>query len=124
MNKNFFDVLQTMEHGETLLPSGYKYYYVSNYGRVWSERTGQFLTPETTHHNYLRVHMSINGVRINKYVHELVADTYTVRPRGSTEIHHIDGDKQNNKASNLMYVNRTQHRALHKQMQAARGCAA
>lgn len=121
---NIDEVLQALEHGEIMLPCGYGKYYVSNYGRVWNGRTGHFLKPEITHHNYLRVHMSINGVRVNKYVHKLVADIFTIKPRGSTEIHHIDGDKHNNRASNLMSVTRQQHRALHKDMKVQRGCAA
>lgn len=123
MNEKIFEVLQTLEHGETLLPCGIGNYYVSNHGRVWNGNTGQFLTPETTHHNYLRAHMSVHGEQCHKYVHELVAMAFLPRPRGSTEIHHIDGNKQNNNADNLMYVNRRQHRSLHKVMRAG-GCAA
>jgi len=40
-----------------------------------------------------------------KYIHQLVAETYLdERPDGTTEINHIDHNKENNSVSNLEWV--------------------
>ncbi len=58
---------------------------------------------------YLAVGLSVAGVSMTRSVHRLVAETFLgVRPAG-LEVNHIDGDKQNNAASNLEYVTRTEN---------------
>jgi hypothetical protein len=38
------------------------------------------------------------------YLHEIVAITFVPNPHNYTKVRHIDGDKQNNKATNLEWV--------------------
>ncbi len=52
-----------------------------------------------------------------KYVreHRVIVERALGRKLSSSEhIHHIDGDKKNNKLNNLMVVSREQHMAIHK----------
>ena len=47
-------------------------------------------------------------------VHRLVAEAFCARESiEQTEVHHIDGDRENAKADNLLWVTPLQHQALH-----------
>ena len=52
---------------------------------------------------YVRVVLtSGHGKYRTEYVHRLVALTFLENKNGYTYVHHIDGDKHNNNADNLM----------------------
>lgn len=51
--------------------------------------------------NYLRVYLYKKGKGKNFRVHRLVADAFIPNPDNLPEVNHIDGNKQNNKTTNL-----------------------
>lgn len=53
---------------------------------------------------YMTVTLSKNSKHETRDVHRLVAETFLVKPNGASEVNHIDGDKFNNKLSNLEWV--------------------
>lgn len=58
---------------------------------------------------YGRVALSVSGKYYDRYIHQMVAETYLgPRPDGMV-IDHIDGDINNNSASNLEYVTREEN---------------
>lgn len=92
-------------------------YYISNYGYVitlcfnrWSIKK-----PEKDKDGYLVVGLWYNGHRKKKAIHQLVAEAFVNNPapKEKTQIHHIDFNPINNKASNLMYVSPSEHRQIH-----------
>lgn len=50
---------------------------------------------------YLRVHLNHRGVRKAFRVHRLVAQAFIPNPSNLPQVNHIDGNKSNNKVSNL-----------------------
>lgn len=91
-------------------------YLVSNYGRVrtidhpvwckvnnsYSIRKGRFCTPTNNNSKrYWRVGVQINNRQKHLAIHRLVAKAFIPNPDNLPQINHIDGDKNNNKASNL-----------------------
>ena len=103
------------------------HYAVTEDGRVYSKpRTDslgrsqgdRYLTPKTRKNTknyrgngntYQAVTLSIGGKYIDRYVHQMVAETYLgPRPEGHV-IDHIDGNMSNNSASNLEYVTREEN---------------
>lgn len=93
---------------------GYEgYYSVSNIGRVRRDaggpgaRAGLVLRPKrNAKTGYLTVSLFRGGDGCSHTVHTLVAAAFIgVRPNGWT-VNHIDGDKLNNRPSNLEYVTR------------------
>lgn len=94
-------------------------YQVSNLGRVRSVyRTvkysdgrkyvyeGKIIKPTKNKNrgNYLYVTLSYNQKRVFKSLHRLVAETFIKNVGDKPEVNHIDGDKGNNKVSNLEWV--------------------
>jgi hypothetical protein len=75
-------------------------YDVSNDGYVMNVRTGKFLEPSEWR-GYLRVQLYGKTRRI----HRLVADRWLPGPtEPNLVVHHIDHNRKNNKAENLMWV--------------------
>lgn len=97
---------------------GYEgYYQVSNLGRVRSLdrelphsrnstyiKRGRVLKPIYGGDNYQMVCLRVNNKPKNQYIHRLVATTFIGKPQGNMEVNHKDGDKKNNKVSNLEWV--------------------
>jgi hypothetical protein len=82
---------------------------VKSIGRIIKDRWGKdrfaperVLVVSYTLAGYGHVLLYRNGVRITRTVHVLVAATF-IGPRSDASINHIDGDKRNNRPSNLEY---------------------
>ncbi|UAK16115.1 HNH endonuclease signature motif containing protein [Sporolactobacillus terrae] len=50
----------------------------------------------------------------SEYVHRLVAEAWISKIPEGYEVHHIDGNKENNRTSNLKIVSRSEHKKLDK----------
>ena len=94
-------------------------YQVSNLGRVRSvDRLVQYsdgrkytykgkmikLAENKNRGGYLYVRLSHNQRKVLKSLHRLVAETFIENSGNKPEVNHIDGDKGNNKVSNLEWV--------------------
>lgn len=82
---------------------GYKNYTVNSDGVVVNTDTGRELKQEITHNGYKRVTVCKDNKPKRFLVHRLVAQ-YFIPSNGKPHVNHIDGDKLNNKASNLEWV--------------------
>ena len=92
-------------------------YQVSNFGRVRSvdmlisnrygtltRKKGRILKDGICGSGYRGVSLSIDGKSHTNYVHRLVAQAFIENPKNKPEVNHIDGNKENNHASNLEWV--------------------
>lgn len=93
---------------------GFEGYYISTWGRVYSEKVNGFLKPFTTGKGYLKVDLHKNGKRTHKKVHRLVAEAFIPNPLGKPQVNHIDGNKKNNSYTNLEWCT-NQENQLHAQ---------
>lgn len=76
-------------------------YWVSDEGLVWSEASSRLLRGLTSRDGYRKIHLTGQGWQEQRFVHRLVAELFV---EGSGEqVRHIDGDKLNNRASNLAW---------------------
>jgi hypothetical protein len=101
---------------------GYEgHYKVSNLGRVisvdrisWNgfgyhKHKGRILTPKDNGHGYITVVLCKNNKPKHAYVHRLVGECFVVNPLNKPEVNHKDGIKNNNNASNLEWVTKSEN---------------
>ena len=94
------------------------YYQVSNLGNIRSlDRLiiqvdakkgkyariikGRIIKPENNKRGYKCVTLTIQNKKVLKPIHRLVAEAFIPNPNNYPVINHIDGNKHNNKATNL-----------------------
>lgn len=83
-------------------------YDITEEGNVINKKTGRILKPQPNSKGYLRIQLT------NKekyFVHRLVASKYIPNPNNLPQVNHIDGNKLNNRASNLEWISNIDNRA-------------
>lgn len=82
------------------------YYFISNYGRVFSTYSNSFIEPQLTENGYAMVGlMTNNGNRIHRKVHRLVMITFCYIPNyNELQVNHKDCNKLHNWLWNLEWV--------------------
>jgi len=89
--------------GEEWKPiNGFDGYYISSFGRVWSDKQKcRFMKPHSTGNGYLMVSLYIKNKQHPKLVHRLVAEAFIPNPNKFPQVNHKDETKDNNRADNL-----------------------
>lgn len=78
------------------------YYYISNYGRIYSSYNNIILEQQYNHSGYLQVGLMTNTGRIHRKVHRLVMISFLYFDECNTyQVNHRDGNKMNNFIYNL-----------------------
>lgn len=72
--------------------------------RSWQTYPECELKPRRIGAGYLAVNSKEQGVKRTLYVHRLVAEAFLGKPADANEVNHLDGNKQNNKLSNLEWT--------------------
>lgn len=83
----------------------YEDYFVSNYGRVRSTKSGKekLLKAYSITGNYLGVRFYKDGKTTNQKVHQLVLLAFVGQRPDGMVVRHLDGNRQNNQLTNLAY---------------------
>ena len=97
-------------------------YKVSNFGKVKSLdrevapnnrvpywRKGKICKQSKSNLGYMTVGFTVNNVKVNKYVHRLVAEAFITNMNDYPQVNHIDCDKTNNKIDNLEWCTNSQN---------------
>ena len=83
---------------------------VSDLGRVRSNlRDGRILKTQRDNKGYHRLRMTIRRERRSFKLHRLVAQAFVPNPENKPQVNHIDGNKDNNAASNLEWVSNVEN---------------
>ena len=93
---------------------------MSNKGRVFTKNKkyfGYIMIPVETKDGYLRIQITIDGKKKDKYIHDLVAESFVYKPYPiplkGYHVHHKDKQKKNCDSENLCYLTPQQHKKLH-----------
>ena len=73
------------------------------------KRNGKILNPIELNNGYLCIDLSSKGKIERMSVHRLMAQTFFCESIDGKHIHHIDGNKKNNKISNLKIIDSNSH---------------
>lgn len=93
-----------MEHWK-VVEGTYGALEVSDLGRVKSNlRDGRILKTQKDRKGYHRLRMTIKRQKYSFKLHRLVATAFIPNPENKPQVNHIDGNKDNNAASNLEWV--------------------
>lgn len=76
-------------------------YSVTTDGRIYSHISNRFLKNQLSKNGYEVVSLVSSGFKTTCYVHRLVAEAYINNPQQLPVVNHVDGNKRNNKLSNL-----------------------
>lgn len=77
-------------------------YYISDQGRL--KRNGKEICQRDDRYGYPKVTISTNGVKHTRTIHQLVAKEFVNGYSEGYQVNHINGDKHDNRASNLEWV--------------------
>ena len=83
-------------------------YEISSKGRVSNYR--KILSPFVNNSGYQVIDLNINGIRVKKLVHRLVAETFLENPLNKKEVNHKDGNKLNNSKENLEWTTSSENK--------------
>lgn len=86
-------------------------YFVTDCGRVFSEKSNRWLARTVSKDGYSRVCMQVDGKTVNRQIHRLVAEAFIPDDGEKEHAAHIDGVKSNNHASNLRWSTRAENEA-------------
>lgn len=92
-------------------------YLISNDGIVYSKHSGKLVPLKMwlNHKGYFRISLSEKNKNKHHRVHRLVAIYFIDNPFNLPEVNHLDGNKSNNKVSNLEWCSGSsnyQHAAI------------
>jgi len=79
-------------------------YLVRDDGTIWSEKRNRVLKGTVQRNEYHTVYLTFNNKQYNFMIHRLVAEAFCPNPNHYTIVHHKDGNKHNNAASNLAWT--------------------
>lgn len=89
-------------------------YWVSNMGNIYNSKTGNLMATSPDDEKYVRVNLPKDGLERSVYIHRLVAYTFCPNRHYKDYIHHINGKRNDNRATNLIWVTREEHGECHK----------
>lgn len=84
-------------------------FYISNNGNVKNIKTGNILKGDINNGGYRRVGMYNNSVLERRFIHRMVAEHFVDGYKDGYLVNHIDGNKTNNKSTNLEWVNASEN---------------
>lgn len=95
--------MELYENEEIKQINGFPQYYITSFGRVWSDVSNKWLTPTVDKRgNHQRCSVSL-GRNNKRYVHRLVAEAFLPNPNNLPEVDHKNTNGLDNSVNNLKW---------------------
>lgn len=88
-------------------------YAVTEDGMIWNKKRKCWLK-QSSINGYCHVNLFKNGKHYNKYVHRIVFEAFYRTLQPNEEAHHINEVKNDNRAINLVALDKVEHMRRHK----------
>lgn len=79
-------------------------YEIHSNGQVWNKGKHVWQAQTQNPNGYMKVQLSLNGVKKQLLVHQVVALHFLPNPYGHVQVNHNDGDKTHNAVGNLEWI--------------------
>lgn len=89
--------------------NGCEDYAIDRNGNVYSYKSDKVLKQGKNHRGYSQVCLTVNGQKLTKKVHRLVAEAFIPRENGKNQVNHKDGNKANNSVANLEWCTNSEN---------------
>lgn len=116
ITKGVEEMLSTSNNSHIKRIEGFSGYFVTSSGEVLSQKRGnkpRSLRADRTGRGYLVVRLfrkeGDTNRRHGRAIHNLVAEAFLPKYIATAEVNHIDGDKENNRVSNLEWVSHSEN---------------
>jgi hypothetical protein len=83
-------------------------YDINSNGEIRNKDTNRILAQNVNNKGLYKSTILIGQDKHTLYVHKLLAEYFVPNPKNYTIAYHIDGDKSNNKVSNIGWTNRSE----------------
>ena len=80
-------------------------YQINTNGEIYNVRSNRILKSAICKDRQVRIGLRKDGVSFNRSIHRMLAITFIPNPRELWFVKHLDGDRTNNKLTNLKWVN-------------------